>query len=391
MASVQQLCSPVEGIACHSWNGDKSQVALCPNNNEIHIYNTRDWSKAYTLTNHDLLVSSIDWCPINNKIVSCSHDRNAYVWSFEPQCLQDNPIPGQPKIVVPAQWKPSPVILRIDRAAFDVKWSNDGKRFAVASGSKCVPLCTYEPQNDWWISKMIKKKFKSTVTCVAFHPTNGQLLATGSTDFKCRVYSTFASDVDDTVNPGAFGQPLEFGEAYAELPCLGWVNSVAWSPSGNVLAYCGQDSTIHFATFSTGAPVVRSIKLKDMPLNRLLFVGERAIVGAGHDFNPFLFTQSGGEWNYSRRLDQQKEETQASVATGGVAAARALFQNKTTRGQDQKANNDTLWTKHENAITAVNVCSSGKNITKISTSALDGRLVIWDLPSLEIDMGLLSI
>ena len=366
-------------------------MALCPNNNEIHIYNTRDWSKAYTLTNHDLLVSSIDWCPINNKIVSCSHDRNAYVWSFEPQCLQDNPIPGQPKIVVPAQWKPSPVILRIDRAAFDVKWSSDGKRFAVASGSKCVPLCTYEPQNDWWISKIIKKKFKSTVTCVAFHPTNGQLLATGSTDFKCRVYSTFASDVDETVNPGVFGQPLEFGEAYAELPCLGWVNAVAWSPSGNVLTYCGQDSTIHFATFSTGTPVVRSIKLKDMPLNRLLFVGERAIVGAGHDFNPFLFTQSGGEWNYSRRLDQQKEETQASAATGGVAAARALFQNKTTRGQDQKANNDTLWTKHENAITAINVCSSGKNITKISTSALDGRLVIWDLPSLEIDMGLLSI
>ena len=29
-------------------------------------------------------------------------------------------------------------------------------------------------------------KHKSTVLCCAFHPTNGQLLATGSSDFKCR-------------------------------------------------------------------------------------------------------------------------------------------------------------------------------------------------------------
>jgi hypothetical protein len=29
-----------------------------------------------------------------------------------------------------------------------------------------------------WVSKMIKKKFKSTVLCCAFHPNNPQLLAT---------------------------------------------------------------------------------------------------------------------------------------------------------------------------------------------------------------------
>lgn len=87
---------------------------------------------------------------------------------------------------------------------------------------------------------MVKKKFKSTVLCCAFHPTNGQLLATGAADFKCRVYSTFAADVDGTnVDPGPFGTPLEFGEPYVELSALGWVNSVAWSPSGAILAYAG--------------------------------------------------------------------------------------------------------------------------------------------------------
>jgi actin related protein 2/3 complex subunit 1A/1B len=87
---------------------------------------------------------------------------------------------------------------------------------------------------------MVKKKFKSTVLCCSFHPTNGQLLATGSSDFKCRIYSTFTSDVDNTVNPGPFSHtlgPLEFGEAYVELNALGWVHAVAWSPSGNVICY----------------------------------------------------------------------------------------------------------------------------------------------------------
>jgi actin related protein 2/3 complex subunit 1A/1B len=125
-------------------------------------------------------------------------------------------------------------------------------RFAVASGSKCVPVCTYEHSNDWWVCKMVKKKFKSTVLCCSFHPTNGQLLATGSSDFKCRIYSTFTSDVDNTVDPGPFTHtlgPLEFGEAYVELNALGWVHAVAWSPSGNVVCYACELFFVSFVIF----------------------------------------------------------------------------------------------------------------------------------------------
>lgn len=71
---------------------------------------------------------------MTNKIVSCSHDRNAFVWTFEDKTQI---------------WKPALVILRIDRAATNVTWSLDGKRFAVASSAKVVPVCIYEPANDW--------------------------------------------------------------------------------------------------------------------------------------------------------------------------------------------------------------------------------------------------
>jgi actin related protein 2/3 complex subunit 1A/1B len=73
------------------------------------------------------------------------------------------------------EWKPTLVILRINRAATAVKWSPDGKKFAVASGAKCVPICYYEAANDWWISKMIKDH-KSTVLCLDWCPNSKVLL-----------------------------------------------------------------------------------------------------------------------------------------------------------------------------------------------------------------------
>ena len=135
---------------------------------------------------------------------------------------------------------------------------------------------------------------QSTVLCVAFHPTNGQLLATGCADFKCRVVSTYSGDVD-TGGPNAqpFATPLELGEAYAEMSALGWVNAVAWAPSGNVLAFASHDSSLHVATFSaTGRPVIQTIRFREMPLNTLIFAAEGAIVGGGHDFNPMLYTRT---------------------------------------------------------------------------------------------------
>jgi actin related protein 2/3 complex, subunit 1A/1B len=102
------------------------------------IYAGNDETLVHFFLQHDLLVSGIDWCPVNNKIVSCAHDRNAFVWTYIPESAMS-----------PATWKPALVLLRIDRAAIDVKWSMDGLRFAVTSGAKCVPICTYEAANDW--------------------------------------------------------------------------------------------------------------------------------------------------------------------------------------------------------------------------------------------------
>jgi WD40 repeat protein len=58
-------------------------------------------------------------------------------------------------------------------------------KFAIGSSDKNVAICYYETEQRFWAAEMIKKKPKSTVTCIAWHPNN-QLIAVGSCDYRCR-------------------------------------------------------------------------------------------------------------------------------------------------------------------------------------------------------------
>jgi len=331
-------------------------VAICPNDNEIHIYAKKgnDFALEHKLTEHDQVVTGIDWSPKSNRIVSCSQDRNAYVWTF-----QNN------------TWKPTLVILRINRAATHLKWSPDETKFAVASGAKCVSVCYFEEDNDWWVSKHIKKH-KSTVLKIDWHPSSA-LIATAGTDFKARVFSAFIKGVDKGAPNTPFGSKLPFGEPLAEVDCEGWVQSIKWSPSGNLLAWASHDSTVTVASADGGQLRPNVIKYGDLPMRDLVFLGEGALVGVGHDCTPVLFANQGG-WKMSKKLDQGGSAPTGPAPASGAASARNLFQAKDARGEDKTETK--LTTKHQNCITCVQPYGKGG----YSTSGLDGNLVIWDAP-----------
>lgn len=77
--------------------------------------------------------TGIDWAPESNRIVTCASDRNAYVWT-----LKDG------------VWKPTLVLVRINRAATCVKWSPLENKFALGSGARLISVCYFEEENDWW-------------------------------------------------------------------------------------------------------------------------------------------------------------------------------------------------------------------------------------------------
>jgi actin related protein 2/3 complex subunit 1A/1B len=43
-----------------------------------------------------------------------------------------------------------------------MKFSIENK-FAVGSGARLISVCYFEKENDWWVSKHIKKPIRSTV------------------------------------------------------------------------------------------------------------------------------------------------------------------------------------------------------------------------------------
>mmetsp|Transcript_8832 Transcript_8832/g.24826 ORF Transcript_8832/g.24826 Transcript_8832/m.24826 type:complete len:356 (+) Transcript_8832:98-1165(+) len=347
------VLSLAQSISCHAWNGDFSRLAFCPNDNSVHIYKKtgNDYEREHVLTEHDQTVTSIAWASNSNTLLTCSHDRNAYVW-----VEQDG------------TWKPTLVILRINRAALQVKWSPNEDKFAVASGAKCVSVCHYEEDNDWWVSKHIKKH-DSTVTSVDFHPGN-ILVATASTDGKVRVFSAFIKGMDKRPEYTPFGKRVPFNsEVLGEYEANGWVHSVRWSPDGNQLAFCSHDSTLTVVDVTQGAPgIVQTVKTQELPLCDIFWVNDSKIIGAGHSCRPFIFENQNGTWAETQKLDDKKGGPQDNKRS-----AFSIFQNKDKMGQDN--NVKTLNTKHKNAITCI---QRGPN-NQISTSSLDGQLVFWNV------------
>ena len=182
----------------------RPELAFSPNSNEVHIQRREGkaggWMEESVLSQHDLRVSSIDWASKSNRIVTCSADRNAYVWNL-----------------VDGVWRPTLVLLRINRAATCVRWSPNEDKFAVGSGAKLISVCYFEEQNDWWVSKHVKKQIKSTITCLDWHPNN-VILACGSTDYKVRIFSAFVKEVDGKEPAAsAWGGKVSSGGMIAEF------------------------------------------------------------------------------------------------------------------------------------------------------------------------------
>jgi actin related protein 2/3 complex subunit 1A/1B len=315
---------------------------------------------------HDQIISGIDWSRSSNKIVTVSHDRNSYVWTQEG-----------------SDWVPTLVILKLNRAALCVQWSPKENKFAVGSGAKSVCICYYEQENNWWISKVIRKRHESSVTSLAWHPNN-IYLATTSTDGKCRVFSTFIKGVDTRGSQSSTATDSKFGEQIAQLDLSStWVFGVRWSASGKTLAYLGHNSMIYFVDEVESAPAAQNLALRDLPLRDVLFVSERTVIGVGFDCNPMIFAaDETGLWSFVRFLDERKAIPSTSKASQLSEALGKLYgQSKQGTSSDSVEPSKPRGGAHENCITCIVPLTKGRDgtIKRFSTSGLDGKIVVWDL------------
>jgi actin related protein 2/3 complex subunit 1A/1B len=214
----------------------------------------------------------------------------------------------------------------------------------------------------------------------------------------------FKADVLSPNRPPAtvwWGPRLPFNTLCAEYstPSGGWVHTVAFSPSGDALAFAGHDSSITFAyPNGEGQPPLAlfTIRLHSLPYVTLTWPSENTLVAAGHDCEPVLFTgdaQSG--WRFVKSLDDPSARS-ASVAqnrTGGVGRlggneAFNRFRAADSRGVSAAAGAGAKVTSggterttvHQNTITSVRPYSGAPGqVDRVSTSGVDGRIVVWQL------------
>jgi len=377
-------------VSCHAWNKDRSLLALSLNNHEVNIYSKKagKWEINQTLVEHTQRVTSIDWAPNSNKIVTCGADRNAYVWTLDE-----------------GKWKPMLVILRINRAATCVRWSPKEDKFAVASGARLIAICYFEAEYDWWVSKHIKKPLRSTVTSLDWHPNN-YLLAAGSSDFKARVFSTFIKEIEAKPEPTSWGKKMNFGNLMYECSNGGvykaeedkndgkprpksqggWVHDVSFSPSGTKLAWVGHDSSVSVVESTKESGMV-CVKSQFLPFTTCCWVTENSLIVAGHDCCPLLFVHDDkGQLTFMHKLDVPK----AKDSSEGLSAMQRFRSLDANRGSADNAN--TNKTIHQNTINQIERYEgTNENCTKISTSAVDGQICIWDFKSLEKSISGLKI
>jgi len=359
----------VDPISTHAWSADGKNLAISHNNKQVKVYkeSTRPgkWEATATLDQHDLRVTGIDWAPKTNRIVTCSADRNAYVWNLQPD----------------GTWKHMLVLLRINRAATCVKWSPEENKFAVGSGARLISVCYFEQEYDWWVAKHIKKPIRSTITTIDWHPNN-VLLAAGSSGFKVRVYSGYIKDIEPKPSPTPWGNKMSFANMLAEFSNSvhggGWVHSVSFSADGNKLAWVGHDSSISVAD-ATRDMATHKLKTQFLPLLSCIWISPNTIIAGGHGCVPLLFNLDGaGQISFVNKLEEDKETESTSTFS-----AKKLFQTRDKMGVSDTADTK-LNTTHQNQISSIQIQIGDKTgANMVSTVAGDGKLVSWDLRNVE--------
>jgi WD40 repeat protein len=73
-------------VSAHAWSNDGSLLALCPNTPDLLISKVNGSNVSELrpmLSEHRQVISRVDFTS-DWRIVTCSHDRNGYVWTFDP-------------------------------------------------------------------------------------------------------------------------------------------------------------------------------------------------------------------------------------------------------------------------------------------------------------------
>lgn len=298
-------------------------------------------------------VTAIDWHPQSSRILTCSQDRNAYVWTLKAD----------------GGWQPSLVLLRTNRAATSAKWNREGDKFVVGLAAGAVAVCSYEASNDWWTSRHIKRPATEDgghwcVMAVAWHP-NGELVAAGALDGTITILN------------------LQ-GDTVYECRCPTYIHDVQFSADGT-----------YFAAVQHSLEVLISdcqqewrVEVGTMPMKRALWIGGGQLVVAGYDEYPYLLQASpNNDWYidflFARKLMGSMKLAQSSAGdpkqtSDGFRGALSKFKSMSVKESSVvTATTGSSYSQYREVINALSLF--GADHQHVCASAINGEMSFWQV------------
>jgi len=361
---------------CYDQNGTRMALAV-GSSVQIYQHDGKAWKLEDTLTKHYMHVSGVDWDHVNDRIVSVSHDRNAFVWEYDS---------------VEALWKPTLVVCRCLKSLLCVSWSPGGNKIAIGAADKSITVCYYDGSNDCWVAKKCKKPITSSVTCLDWNDNNMHVVA-GTMSNQVLLYMAFVKECEPRPKPDREGgDMLKYKRPFSgiwESKTIGSVQAVKFvvrNKECTDACFVASDnaSCLYFFDTTASEKAIWIFPTAYLPFKTIEVMNDHVLCAAGYSYEPILYDFKREGCQELKQLDEKKKSAKKTK----VNAAFKMFQNIADMGEMQgdKKSKKEKNTKHTNTIAMIRIAGIrepgqrgiGKAV-KISTGGIDGRVVTWSL------------
>lgn len=167
------------------------------------------------------------------------------------------------------------------------------------------------------------------------------------------MFSSFIKGVDERPESSVWGERLPFNTVCGEYlnNSAGWVHSVAFSPSGNALAFAAHNSslTVVYPSGPEQPPsAVVSLSTQLLPFLSLIWKGESEIIAAGYDCEAYRLRGNEQGWQIVGSMESKGRPGMEEMRE---ESALNMFRQMDLKG---KSKDDTqLKTVHQNTIATV--------------------------------------